>query len=317
MKDAFYFPHFCNARHDRKIMRLRKELGIEGYGIFFMLLEILRDQIDFKYPLTDIDLLATEFGTSEQKVRTVICNYHLFEVDDVEQFFSPKLIVYLQPYLRMKEQRRLAGIKSGEARREKQESFNGCSADDQRYLNENEQNKVNETNETNENKNNKTNENDNDNDNEVSYHDSHNDTYHDSSNIDVKPKKEKNNKKESKKEKSFDELINEYTENDFLKEAILNYIKMRIAKKARPTNNALELIFKDLDEYSRYDDDIKIKILERSIKNNWTGVFEIKENGQAQNNFTPRPEKKSFLSMLQEVYDENLEEEEKIKNEKV
>jgi hypothetical protein len=41
-KDAYYFPHFYNARHDRKIKRLRKDLGIEGYGIFFMLLEVLR-----------------------------------------------------------------------------------------------------------------------------------------------------------------------------------------------------------------------------------------------------------------------------------
>lgn len=80
-------------------MRLRKELGVEGYGIFFMLLEVLRDQIDFKYPLKDIDLLAEEFGCSEQKLRVVICNYQLFEVDPEEQFFSPKLLLYLQPYL--------------------------------------------------------------------------------------------------------------------------------------------------------------------------------------------------------------------------
>ena len=30
-KDAFYFPHFSNARNDRKLRRVRKELGIEGY----------------------------------------------------------------------------------------------------------------------------------------------------------------------------------------------------------------------------------------------------------------------------------------------
>jgi len=29
-KDAYYFPHFANARHDRKLRRVRKELGIEG-----------------------------------------------------------------------------------------------------------------------------------------------------------------------------------------------------------------------------------------------------------------------------------------------
>jgi len=107
-KDAFYFPHFCNARHDRKIKRMRKELGLESYGIFFMLLEVLREQIDMKYPMSDIDLLSDEFGTSEQKIRTVIANYQLFELDDDEKFFSPKLQIYMQPYLKSKEQRRNA-----------------------------------------------------------------------------------------------------------------------------------------------------------------------------------------------------------------
>lgn len=115
-KEAFYFPHFCNARHDRKIRRLRKELGVEGYGIYFMLLEILREQQDLMYPMEDMDLLAEEFGVSEAKVRVVICNYQLFEVDEAEKFFSPKMLVYLEPYFRMKEQRKIAGQKSAEKR---------------------------------------------------------------------------------------------------------------------------------------------------------------------------------------------------------
>lgn len=117
-KDAFYFPHFCNARHDRKIKRVLKELGIEGYGIYFMLLEVLREQTDFKYPLSEIDLLADEFGTSEQKVKVVICNYGLFEIDENDMLFSLKLIEFLQPYLKMKEQRSLAGKASAEKRKQ-------------------------------------------------------------------------------------------------------------------------------------------------------------------------------------------------------
>ena len=146
-KEAFYFPHFCGARHDRKIKRLRKELGTEGYGIFFMLLEILREQLDFKYPMEDIDLLAEEFGTSEQKVRVVICNYKLFEIHE-DEFFSPKLLVYMQPYLRAKAQRKLAGQKSGEVRRIKalnETQSNDRSTDAQLVLNENEQRKVKES----------------------------------------------------------------------------------------------------------------------------------------------------------------------------
>lgn len=109
-KDAYYFPHFSNARSDRKVQRLREELGIEGYGIFFMLLEVLRDQSDLRYPMTDIDLLAREFVTSEPKVRTVICNYNLFNVDEEQKFFSPKMIVYLQPYFEKRDRARNAAI---------------------------------------------------------------------------------------------------------------------------------------------------------------------------------------------------------------
>jgi hypothetical protein len=116
-KEAFYFPHFCNARHDRKIRRLRKELGTEGYGIYFMLLETLREQQDLMYPLDDLDLLAEEFGVSEAKVRVAICNYGLFEIDEEQKFFSPKMLVYLEPYFKMKEQRKIAGQKSADKRK--------------------------------------------------------------------------------------------------------------------------------------------------------------------------------------------------------
>jgi hypothetical protein len=115
-KEAFYFPHFCNARHDRKIRRLRKELGTEGYGIYFMLLETLREQQDLMYPLEDLDLLAEEFGVSEAKVRVAVCNYQLFEIDEEQKFFSPKMLVYLEPYFKMKEQRKLAGKASADKR---------------------------------------------------------------------------------------------------------------------------------------------------------------------------------------------------------
>jgi len=115
-KEAFYFPHFCNARHDRKIRRLRKELGVEGYGIYFMLLETLREQQDLMYPLEDLDLLAEEFGVSEPKIEVTVKKYDLFEIDESQKFFSPKMLVYLEPYFRMKEQRRDAGLKSAAKR---------------------------------------------------------------------------------------------------------------------------------------------------------------------------------------------------------
>jgi hypothetical protein len=154
MKDAYYFPHYCNARNDRKIRRVMKSLGVEGYGIYFMLLEVLRDQTEYRYPMEDVDLLAEEFGTSEAKVIAVIKNFGLFDIDEDEMFFSLNLIKYLEPMFKMREQRSIAGKASAEARRAKMlegnkkeipakfEFINESSTVVERMLNENEQSRV-------------------------------------------------------------------------------------------------------------------------------------------------------------------------------
>ena len=51
-KDAYYFPHDCNARNDPKILALRSVFGAEGYGVYWMLIEILREQPDYTEDIT-------------------------------------------------------------------------------------------------------------------------------------------------------------------------------------------------------------------------------------------------------------------------
>lgn len=122
MKEGYYFPHFQDARRDIKILRLRRDLGIEGYGIYFMLLEILREQPDFKFPLCDIEILVSEIQTTRAKIEAVIGAYDLFareEKEDGSVFFSPKQITYLLPYIQKKEHAKLANTKSQLAKKEK------------------------------------------------------------------------------------------------------------------------------------------------------------------------------------------------------
>lgn len=45
-KDAYYFTHDSNAKDDPKCALLIDQLGMEGYGIYWMLIEVLRDQPD-------------------------------------------------------------------------------------------------------------------------------------------------------------------------------------------------------------------------------------------------------------------------------
>lgn len=85
----------------------------------------------------------------------------------------------------------------------------------------------------------------------------------------------KNNISRDKKT-DFDNLINSYTDNDELKEAIYEFIKMRTAIKKPMTTKALEILLNKLNALAS-DDDIKIKVLEQSIEHSWQTVYELKE----------------------------------------
>jgi DnaD/phage-associated family protein len=47
-KEAYYFSHDANARYDPKILAMRSVYGAAGYGWYWMIIEILREQPDFK-----------------------------------------------------------------------------------------------------------------------------------------------------------------------------------------------------------------------------------------------------------------------------
>ncbi|GAA0082453.1 MULTISPECIES: phage replisome organizer N-terminal domain-containing protein [Clostridium] len=110
-----------------------------------------------------------------------------------------------------------------------------------------------------------------------------------------KKKKKKGSKKEGTK-KTYNTIIDEYTENEELKNTILEFIKMRTLIKSKMTNNALDLMLKNLDKLSN-DDDIKIKILEQSIMNSWKGVFPLKQESIKQNS-SNTDSSNVFLDML-------------------
>ena len=83
-------------------------------------------------------------------------------------------------------------------------------------------------------------------------------------------KKEKENKKSN-----IDKIIEAYTKNDLLVEAIRDFIKMRSTIKKPLTDRGLKGILNKLDTFATNDLD-KVEILENSIMNCWQGVFELK-----------------------------------------
>ena len=115
-KDAFYFPHDSNARDDPKCSLLIEQLGLEGFGIFWVLIEILREQPTFRYPMKLIPVIARKYNTTAEKIRVVIGNYGLFTID-ADEFFSLSLNRRMERIEKLRELNRIKGQKSGERRR--------------------------------------------------------------------------------------------------------------------------------------------------------------------------------------------------------
>ncbi len=139
-KDAYYFSHDSNAKDDPKCMLLIEELQLEGYGIYWLLVEVLREQENYKYPLRMVPVLARKFLTTKEKMLAVIYKYDLFVVENEEFFYSESLNRRMGLMNDKREQARLAGKKSGEARRNKaleyKKEINATSTDVQQTFND-------------------------------------------------------------------------------------------------------------------------------------------------------------------------------------
>ena len=87
-KDVYYFSHDCNARNDEKILAMRSVYGLEGYAMYFMIIEILREQNDYKLKITKYiwNTLAMQMHTEASKVQKFVddcvSEFQLFEVSD-------------------------------------------------------------------------------------------------------------------------------------------------------------------------------------------------------------------------------------------
>ena len=66
-KDAYYFSHDANSQDDPKCMQLIDQLQMEGYGIFWALIEKLRSEKEYKLPLSVITSFSRRWQTTPEK----------------------------------------------------------------------------------------------------------------------------------------------------------------------------------------------------------------------------------------------------------
>lgn len=159
-KDVYYFSHDVNASNDPKIVAMESEFGVISYAWWWKLIEKLASSEDYRLPFKKYTFIALdkELGILSENerplnenerplnknerplnenehtffcsnksflfVNSLIYDFELLECDD-EYFWSPSLIRRQEErrskFEKKQEQRRLAGIKSGEARRKKEQ----------------------------------------------------------------------------------------------------------------------------------------------------------------------------------------------------
>jgi len=121
-KDAFYFSHDANARNDPKILAMRSICGSEGYGWYWMLIELMREQENYCLSIAgkyDYNAIAMQLQCEPDAIKTFITDcineFHLYETDG-QLFWSDSLLRRMGKMNKLRDKRKLAAHKGAEAR---------------------------------------------------------------------------------------------------------------------------------------------------------------------------------------------------------
>ena len=95
-KETYYFSHDSNAITDTKILNMRADYGLEGYGLFWAIIEMMRNEESYKLQADKKIYRAIKTLTNtnidvEKYVQDCINEYELFKEDN-GYFFSNSLL---------------------------------------------------------------------------------------------------------------------------------------------------------------------------------------------------------------------------------
>lgn len=241
-KDAYFFSHDCNARNDPKILALRSVYGAEGYGVYFMLVEILREQPDYKLAVNKYiwSTLAMQMQVEASKLEQIIndcCtefseNGNTLLVNDGEYLYSASLLRRMGKVDDISNLRREAARKRWENKPCKTSgNSDGCSDDANAGQ---EQSKE-------------------------------------------KKSKEKQSKAEQRKEKQ--NIFSDFACGDAdLLSALHGFEEMRVKIKKPMTDQAKKRLLTELEKLAPGDRETQIAILHQSEDRCWAGVFALKDD---------------------------------------
>jgi uncharacterized phage protein (TIGR02220 family) len=92
-KDAYYFPHDSNAQHDEKILKLRVKYGWTGYGLYWAIIEKLREASNYRLDSQDIACLSLGVSHPIDDLIAFLKDCYLWELltESNGYFFSESL----------------------------------------------------------------------------------------------------------------------------------------------------------------------------------------------------------------------------------
>lgn len=124
MKRVPYFSHDSDARRDPKMVALISRRGLEGYGSFWVIIEILREQDGYRLPHKSyaFEAIATELKVDKNKA-TEFIQYLIKDVEllnsDGKYFWSESLLERMKLMETKSEQARQAALTMHKKRRAK------------------------------------------------------------------------------------------------------------------------------------------------------------------------------------------------------
>ncbi len=117
MKRDQYIPHEVSMRNTSEVMNLIEKEGMEGYGIYWAVMEYLRTQDGYIGDTNVLKSLARQLRIRLPKLQRIMKDYGLFCCTE-STFTSPKLVEVMKPF----EDRR-ARIEAYKRRKEKENSL--------------------------------------------------------------------------------------------------------------------------------------------------------------------------------------------------
>lgn len=125
-KDAYWFSHDSNSKNDEKVIRLRMRLGWEGYGLYWALIEMLRDANNYQLE-TEYETIAFELRTECERISEIVNDFELFSVED-GLFWSVSLVDRMRPLDEKKAKNKKIAVEGWVKRKAKQKAESDANA---------------------------------------------------------------------------------------------------------------------------------------------------------------------------------------------